>query len=200
MMIGPKMQVGKTTEDDIAKLGLDKYKCPACDKGYDRRKGLAKHKQYCKGPGTKHLGSRQGQRSDSIIRSMKRAVAVAKMTKIKLNGEEIDNVDSFKYLGSVITGRGSDEEEVQARLKRSLGVFNSRRGIWKDRRLGIGLKIRLFKARVFIVLLYGSESWRFTPTIFKICVALLVSAVSVWIVGIALSLETLSILLMSFGL
>jgi hypothetical protein len=37
MMIGRKMQVGKTTEEDIAKLGLDKYKCPACDKGYDRK-------------------------------------------------------------------------------------------------------------------------------------------------------------------
>jgi hypothetical protein len=132
MMIGPKMQVGKTTEEDIAKLGLDKYnKCPACDKGYDRKKGLANNKQYCKGPGTKHLGSRQGQRSDRIIRSMKRAANVAKMTKIKLNGEEIDNVDSFEYLGSIsiITGRGSDEEEVQTRIKQSLGVFNSHRGI-----------------------------------------------------------------------
>jgi hypothetical protein len=70
------------------------------------------------------------------------------MTKIKLNGEEIENVDSFKYLGSIITGRGSDEEEVQTRIKQSLGVFNSHRGMWEHRKLGIGLKVRLFKARV----------------------------------------------------
>jgi hypothetical protein len=115
---------------------------------------------------------------------MKRAAAVAKMTKIKLNGEEIDNVDSFKYLGSIITGRGSDEEAVQSRIKQFLGVFNSHRGIWKDRKLGIGLKVRLFKARVPSVLLYGSESWRFTPTMIKNLrgfVVLLVSALSVWI-------------------
>jgi hypothetical protein len=95
---------------------------------------------------------------------MKRAAAVAKKTKIKLNKEEIDNVDSFKYLGSIITGRGSDEEEAQTRIKQSLGAFNSHRSIRKDRKLDIGLKVRLFKVGVLSVLLCGSESLRFTPT------------------------------------
>jgi hypothetical protein len=49
---------------------------------------------------------------------MKRAAAKIKMAKIKKqNGEEIDNLDSFKCLGSIITGRGSDEDEVQSQTE-----------------------------------------------------------------------------------
>jgi hypothetical protein len=48
-----------------------------------------------------------------VVKGANRTAKVAQIAKIKLNGEEIDNVDSFEYLKSVITSHGSDGKEVQ---------------------------------------------------------------------------------------
>jgi hypothetical protein len=40
-----------------------------------------------------------------MVKEAKRTAKVTQIAKIKLNGEEIDNVDSFNYLGSVINRR-----------------------------------------------------------------------------------------------
>jgi hypothetical protein len=162
MVIQQTLRVGKTTDEEIAALNL-RVACKVCGRLFPSARSLPGHKQFC----GKADASRKGQKVDRMVKEAKRTAKVAQIAKIKLNGEEIDNVDSFKYLGSVITSHGSDRKEVQARIEQSLRVFKSHGSIWKDRRLGIGLKVRLYKARVLSVLLYGSESWRFTATILK---------------------------------
>jgi ribulose kinase len=47
-----------------------------------------------------------------------------------LNGEEIANVEQFKYLGGIITGFGSDEEDVETRLQQAVRVFGSLKAYW----------------------------------------------------------------------
>ncbi|PVD33025.1 hypothetical protein C0Q70_08473 [Pomacea canaliculata] len=54
---------------------------------------------------------------------------------IKLNGEEIEEVDSFTYLGSKMSNTGDAEVEMRARLLKASQAFASLRSTWKATKL-----------------------------------------------------------------
>lgn len=75
-------------------------------------------------------------------------------------GENIEILDSFTYLGSVVQSDGGSDREVTRRLGLAYGVMDSlNRSIWRCRYLTRRTKIRLFRALVIPVLLYGCETW-----------------------------------------
>ncbi|PVD27886.1 hypothetical protein C0Q70_10461 [Pomacea canaliculata] len=84
---------------------------------------------------------------------------------IKLNGEEIEEVDSFTYLGSKVSNTGDAEVEIRARLAKASHSFASLRSTWKAKNISQKIKLRIFKSNVISTLLYGSESWKMTKTI-----------------------------------
>ena len=84
---------------------------------------------------------------------------------IKLNGDEIEEVDDFTYLGSKMSNTGDGEVEIWARLAKASQAFASLRSIWKARNICLKTKLRIFKSIVISTLLYGSESWKVTKTI-----------------------------------
>ena len=102
------------------------------------------------------------------MRKKKRADIIATQTKVSLNGEDLANVEQFKYLGGIITGFGSDEEDVEARIQQAVRVFGSLNKYWSDKRLNRKLKIRLFKVRILPIVTYGSELWKITRKIFEV--------------------------------
>ena len=77
---------------------------------------------------------------------------------IKLQGENIEKVEEFTYLGSKMTADGSSEREIRARLSKADQAFATLRNIWKSGKICQKTKIRLFKSNVLSILLYGSES------------------------------------------
>ena len=92
-----------------------------------------------------------------------------KLTRISTNnnavvidGQEVEGMDSFDYLGARITKRGGAEDEIKNRLGKATGAFNKLSKIWRSGQLSKNTKIRIFKSNVTAVLLYGCEMWRMT--------------------------------------
>ena len=52
-------------------------------------------------------------------------------TEIKVNGQELETVTSFKYLGSVITDEGS-KPEILSRTAQTTAVFSKLKPVWND--------------------------------------------------------------------
>ena len=78
---------------------------------------------------------------------------------IKLNGEIIETVSDFKYLGSHME---SSEKDFKIRKGQAWGAFWLLKNIWKSRETSVELKIRIFEASCLSILLYGSETWILT--------------------------------------
>ena len=62
-------------------------------------------------------------------------------------------------LGSKITADGDCSHEVKRRLLLGRKVMTSLEGIFKSRDITLPIKVRLVKAMVFPVVMYGCESW-----------------------------------------
>jgi len=75
-------------------------------------------------------------------------------------GKELEQVETFKCLGSIITENGDCSKEIQARLGAATGAVRSLDSLWKDRSLNVKVKQRLLSTLVWTVALYGCETWR----------------------------------------
>ena len=59
-----------------------------------------------------------------------------------LDGENIEAVESFVYLGSLINTKGSSAQEIRRRLAMGRGAVQNMVSIWKSRGMSFGLKVR----------------------------------------------------------
>ena len=84
---------------------------------------------------------------------------------VQLYGNDIEDVDEFIYLGSLMSADGSSDAEVQARLAKARNAFRTLRNFWKSGSISHHTKLRIFKTNVLSTLLYGSESWKITEAI-----------------------------------
>ncbi|KAK2180068.1 hypothetical protein NP493_457g01049 [Ridgeia piscesae] len=79
-----------------------------------------------------------------------------------MNGEPLEETDSFTYLGSTINKHGGTAEDVKARIQKARVAFIMLRKIWRAKQIKTNTKLRIFNSNVKAVLLYGSETWRST--------------------------------------
>jgi hypothetical protein len=86
------------------------------------------------------------------------------MNAVTLNGSQLEEVQSFTYLGSIVDQQGGTDADVKARIGKARVAFIQLNNIWKSRELSRNTKIRLFNSNVKSVLLYGAETWRSTKT------------------------------------
>ncbi|RXN30979.1 endonuclease-reverse transcriptase [Labeo rohita] len=86
---------------------------------------------------------------------------------IVLEGELLQEVDDFTYLGSIVNKQGRTNADVKARIGKAMTAFLQLKNIWSSRDLSFKTKIRVFNTNVKSVLLYGSETWRTTVTTIK---------------------------------
>ncbi len=78
---------------------------------------------------------------------------------LTLNGETIETVENFKYLGSQME---STEKDFEVRKGQAWGAYRQLSNIWKSKTTPIHFKINIFKASCLSILLYGSETWVLT--------------------------------------
>ena len=78
---------------------------------------------------------------------------------IDVDGETIDKVNSFKYLGAIKTSMDSCSEDIKARIGRAKKATMELDIIWKDRGIRKELKMKLVKALMWPVITYGAEGW-----------------------------------------
>ena len=68
-------------------------------------------------------------------------------TEIKANGQRLETVTSFKYLGSVITDEGS-KPETFSRIALTTAALTRLKPVWNDRSISVSSKIRLMRSLV----------------------------------------------------
>ncbi|BHF85811.1 hypothetical protein SprV_1002898400 [Sparganum proliferum] len=77
-----------------------------------------------------------------------------------IDGCQLEEVDSFKYLGARLLPNGQSKDDIVSRIDAVRWVFSSlRKRLWNRRDLSIATKIRVYHASVRSVLLYGCECW-----------------------------------------
>ena len=71
----------------------------------------------------------------------------------------VETVSDFVFLGSKITADGDCSHEIKRRLLLGRKVMTNLDSIFKSRDITLPTKVRLVKAMVFPVVMYGCESW-----------------------------------------
>ena len=78
-------------------------------------------------------------------------------TEIKVNGQRLETVISFKYLGSVITDKGS-KPEILSRIALTTAALTRLKPVWIDTSISLSSKIRLMRSLVTSNFLYACET------------------------------------------
>ena len=81
------------------------------------------------------------------------------------DGEEIQVVTCFSFLGSMIEREGRCETEVRRRITLGKSAMQGMGKIWRDRHVSMETKTGLVKSMIFPIVLYGSETWTKTKAI-----------------------------------
>ena len=78
-------------------------------------------------------------------------------TEIKINGQKLKTVTSFKYLGSAITDEGS-KPEILSRIAQTTAALTGLKPVWNDISISLSSKIRLMRSLVTSIFLCACES------------------------------------------
>ena len=86
-------------------------------------------------------------------------MASSPITTWQIDGETVETVSDFIFLGSKITADGDCSHETKRRVLLGRKVMTNLDSILKSRDITLPTKVRLVKAMVFPVVMYGCESW-----------------------------------------
>ena len=86
-------------------------------------------------------------------------MALGPITSWQIDGETVETVADFIFLGSKITADGDCSHEIKRRLFLGRKVMTNLDSILKSRDITLTTKVRLVKAMVFLVVMCGCESW-----------------------------------------
>jgi len=76
--------------------------------------------------------------------------------KMIIDQKQLENVESFKYLGSILTNDGRCE--IKCRIAMAKAAFNKKRTLFTST-LDLELRKKLVKCYVWSIALYGAETW-----------------------------------------
>ena len=86
-------------------------------------------------------------------------VAASPITSWQIDGETMETVTDFIFLGSKITADGDCSHEIKRHLHLGRKAMTNLDSILKSRDITLPTKVCLVKAMVFPVVMYGCESW-----------------------------------------
>lgn len=78
---------------------------------------------------------------------------------ITVNGEKIEQVDEFVYLGALITTDGRCEAELRRRIAIAKATFHQMSKVFCNRNINLKLRYRMIKSYVWSTFTYGMETW-----------------------------------------
>ena len=82
-------------------------------------------------------------------------------SNIRVNGENLETVQSYKYLGAIVTDEGS-MSEIRSRIALTVAALTKLKIIWDDKNTDFSSKIRLLRSLVMSIFLYSCETWKLT--------------------------------------
>ena len=86
-------------------------------------------------------------------------MASSPITSWQIEGENVEVVTDFLLLGSKVTVDGDCSHEIRRRLLLGSNAMANLDSVLESRDITLPTKVRIVKAVVFLVVLYGSESW-----------------------------------------
>ena len=86
-------------------------------------------------------------------------MASCPITSWEIDGETVETVSDFIFLSSKITADGDCSHEIKRHLLLGRKIMINLDSIFKSRDITLPTKVRLVKAMVFPVVMYGRESW-----------------------------------------
>ena len=81
--------------------------------------------------------------------------------EIKVKGQKLGTVTSFKYLQAVVSDDGSKPEAL-SRTAQATAALTKLKPIWRDNNISLGSKVKLMRSLVISIFLYACESWTLT--------------------------------------
>ena len=86
-------------------------------------------------------------------------MASSPITSWEIDGETVETVSDFIFWGSKITADSECSQEIKRRLLLGRKVMTNLDSIFKSRDITLPTKVHLVKAMVFLVVMFGCESW-----------------------------------------
>ena len=86
--------------------------------------------------------------------------------EIKVKGQKLGTVTSFKYLGAVVSDDDSKPEDL-SRIAQATAALTKLKPIWRDNNISLGSKVKLMPSLVISIFLYACESWTLTAELEK---------------------------------
>ncbi|KAI8515581.1 hypothetical protein Bbelb_063940 [Branchiostoma belcheri] len=84
------------------------------------------------------------------------------LLNIIVNNSQVEVVDQFTYLGSVISNSGEVEPDINCRVGKAASVFRRMNSIWSATTINLDTKLRLYNSIVLPTAIYASETWKCT--------------------------------------
>ena len=78
--------------------------------------------------------------------------------EIKIKGQMLETVTSFKYLGAIASDEGS-KPQVLSRIAQATAALTKLKPIWRDNNTSLGSKVKLMRSLVISIFLCACESW-----------------------------------------
>ena len=88
-----------------------------------------------------------------------KTMASGPITSWQIDGETVETVSDFIFLGSKVIADGDCSHEIKRRLLHGRKVMTNLDSIFKSRDITLPTKVHLLKAVVFPVVMYACESW-----------------------------------------
>ena len=82
--------------------------------------------------------------------------------RIYIDGEEVEDVDKFVYLGATLTKSGGGMGDMENRISKGRNAYRQLSKMWNSNKIISTTKLNFYKSLVLLVLLYGSKTWKMT--------------------------------------
>ncbi|VDO74954.1 unnamed protein product [Schistosoma margrebowiei] len=86
---------------------------------------------------------------------------------ITIDGEDLEDVKTFTYLGSIIDEQGGSDADVKAWIGKARAAYLQLGNIWNSKQLSNNTKVRIFNTNIKTVLWYEVETWGTTNVIIQ---------------------------------
>ena len=142
-----------------------RFRCDVCDLPCSSARGIDIHKAR------KHKPDKEqnfvGTLAEEKVQVCKLVQQQESRPVIQCEGDDLENVFRFKYLGSVFTADAKQIYDIKTRIVKAFARCGKLRNVFDAQTIPVKLKLRLYQAAVCSIMTYGCENWRLTPPIMR---------------------------------
>ena len=132
-------------------------RCPWCDKPCKNAHGVKIHMRWCDFKPDEDQNF-TGTCAEKRVKQNKLQEAQKAKRKVFCDGIELENVYTFKYLGSIFSADGNETNDVKRRIALAMQRMGVLRHVF-DSNISLGLKMKVYKSAICSLLTYGCEAW-----------------------------------------